>query len=149
MDSFSQTLTLITQGQGDCNIFVFLESNPSIFDVVRVRVSSIVRPLSPVVLHVGGVVNFKVINPDEGHSQFSEPGQGAQWQTGDNSILKIDSETGRAFGRSEGHTEIILSNHVNAASLVHVGKIQFGQIEHKYPLVLNTDEKVGTSSSSG
>jgi len=36
---------------------------------------------------------------------------------------------------------VILSNHVNAASIVHVGKIQFGQIEHKFPLVLNTDEK--------
>jgi hypothetical protein len=73
VDSFGQTLTLNTQGQGDCIIVVYLESNPSIFDVVRVRVSSIVRPLSPVILHVGSVVNFKVINPDEGNSEFQQP----------------------------------------------------------------------------
>jgi hypothetical protein len=36
---------------------------------------------------------------------------------------------------------------VNAASIVHVGRIQFGQIEHKYPLILNTDEK--TASNGG
>ena len=41
---------------------------------------------------------------------------------------------------------MILSNHVNAASIVHVGKIQFGQIEHKHPLVVNTDEKSTTNN---
>ena len=150
IDSFTQTLSLKSQGQGDCNIFVYLESNPSIFDVLRVRVQSIVRPLSPVILHVGGVVNFKVINPDDGNSEFEETRQGAQWLSGDNSVLTIDSDTGRAYGRSEGRTEVILSNHVNAASIVHIGKIQFGQIEHKHALALNTDEnKSGAVGASG
>lgn len=70
IDSFTQTMSLVTQGQGDCNILVYLENHPEIYDIIRVRVSSIVRPLSPVTLHVGGVVNFKVINPDEGHNEF-------------------------------------------------------------------------------
>ena len=63
----------------------------------------------------------------------------------DNSTLTIDSVTGRAYGRSEGRAEVIISDH--ATSSVQVSKIQFGQIEHKNPLVLNTNEVQGKFSS--
>jgi hypothetical protein len=52
-------------GSGDCNIVVFLQDNPMIMDVVRVRVSSVVRPLSPVYLHLGGTVEFKILDDDD------------------------------------------------------------------------------------
>ena len=47
-------------GSGDCNIFMFLEEHPHIFDVIRVRVSGVVQPLSPVYLHLGGEINFRM-----------------------------------------------------------------------------------------
>lgn len=65
IDEMTQTLTINAQGSGDCSILVYLENNPLVFDVIKVRVSSIVRPLSPVFLHVGGQVEFKVTNPDD------------------------------------------------------------------------------------
>lgn len=65
IDSFAQKLTILTHGSGDCNILVYLENFPHIFDIIKVRVSSIVRPLSPVYLHIGGQVDFKVINTDD------------------------------------------------------------------------------------
>jgi hypothetical protein len=39
-------------------------NNKNVFDVFKVKVSSIVRPLSPVYLHVSGEIEFKVINPE-------------------------------------------------------------------------------------
>lgn len=33
--------------------------------MIKVKVSSIVRPFSPVYLHVGGEVEFRVINADD------------------------------------------------------------------------------------
>lgn len=34
----------------------------------------------------------------------------------------------------------MLSNHINAASIVHVGRVKEGQIQHQRDLVLNTDQ---------
>jgi hypothetical protein len=65
IDAMTQILTIDAVGSGDCAIYLYLESNPQIFDVIRVKVSSIVRPLSPVYLHIGGEVVFKVTNPDD------------------------------------------------------------------------------------
>jgi hypothetical protein len=61
----SQQITIEAQGSGDCIIYLYLMNNPQIFDIVRVKVSSVVRPLSPVHLHIGGTVEFIVINPED------------------------------------------------------------------------------------
>ena len=57
-------MTLTSQAQGDCNILIYLEDNPQVFDLVRVRVSSVVQPISPVHLHLGGQVEFRVMDSD-------------------------------------------------------------------------------------
>lgn len=90
------------------------------FDLIRVKVSSIVRPLSPVNLHVGGQVEFRAINPDDQSKDDT-----AHWKSSDASVLQIE-QSGRAVGLSEGRAEVMLSNHINAASIVHVGRILFG-----------------------
>jgi len=41
-----------------------MADRPHIFDVIRVRVSSIVKPLSPVYLHLGGEVEFRVASTE-------------------------------------------------------------------------------------
>ena len=51
-------------GSGDCNIFLYLEDHPNIFDVIRVRVSGVVQPASPVHIHLGGEINFRVESTD-------------------------------------------------------------------------------------
>jgi hypothetical protein len=43
-------------------VIVYLLSNPDhIYDVFRVKVTSIVKPPSPVSIHVGGQVTFKIM----------------------------------------------------------------------------------------
>jgi len=74
-------LTIDAQGSGDCSILIYLENNPMIFDVIKVKVSSIVRPLSPVHLHIGGEVEFKVTNPDD-HASLEDKSN-LQWKSSD------------------------------------------------------------------
>jgi hypothetical protein len=54
LGEFNQSLELKSKGSGECNIKVYLESSPHIFDIFHVKVSSVVKPSSPVFLHVGG-----------------------------------------------------------------------------------------------
>lgn len=145
IDEMSQTLTIEAQGSGECNVFVYLLSNPSIFDVFKVRVSSILRPLSPVNLHIGGSVSFAVMNPDDQAGADSSR-QGMNWKSSDPSILQVGSTNGKGTGMGEGRVEVSLQNYINAASIVHVGKIAFGQIEQKSALTLNTDETMVQSN---
>jgi hypothetical protein len=43
-----------------------------------------------------------------------------------NKIQISNSTTGKAKGLRQGRAEVMLSNHVNAASIVHVGTIKYG-----------------------
>jgi len=65
LDHFNQTITLTGQGSGDCNIVLYMADRPHIFDIIRVRVCSIVKPLSPVFLHLGGEVDFRVASTEQ------------------------------------------------------------------------------------
>lgn len=82
-------------------------------------------------------MEFKVINPDESRDDIT---QGATWKSSEPGVLQIDATNGKALARGEGKADVLLSNHINAASIVHVSRIQFGQVEQKNGLVLNTDE---------
>ena len=62
LDQFNSTLTLQSEGSGECNVVLYLISNPAIFDVFRVRVATIVQPSSPVYLHVGSEISFKIVS---------------------------------------------------------------------------------------
>ena len=73
-------------GSGDCNIVVFLQDNSMIMDVVRVRVSSVVRPLSPVYLHLGGTVEFRILDDDDYKQNQNLQGNNV-WKSSDSNIL--------------------------------------------------------------
>ena len=93
LDYFNQTMTIVSEGSGDCNIVVFLEDHPHIFDVVRVRVSSIVQPLSPVYLHLGGQVEFRVESTESTQKSVSHA-HGIRWSSSNAAILGIDQVSG-------------------------------------------------------
>jgi hypothetical protein len=59
-----------------------MANNRNIYDVFKVKVSSIVQPLSPVYLHLGGDIEFKVINPDNKDATY-ESNQKVSWQSKD------------------------------------------------------------------
>jgi hypothetical protein len=54
LDQYNSTIIMNAEGSGECNVLVYLIKNPQIYDVFRVRVSSVVKPYSPVHVHVGG-----------------------------------------------------------------------------------------------
>lgn len=122
---------------------IYLENNPIIFDVIKVKVSSIVRPLSPVHLHIGGEVEFKMVNPDyQGLLDDKKLG----WKSTEPTILRFDDNSGKAFGLQEGRADVHLSNQNSAASIVHVGRVnKFAQIEQNKQLVLDTDKNEAES----
>ena len=53
LDDKNQSLLLKAEGSGESNVVVYLVKQPHIYDVFRVRVSSVVKPPSPVQVHVG------------------------------------------------------------------------------------------------
>jgi hypothetical protein len=57
-----------------------------IMDVVRVRVSSVVRPLSPVYLHLGGTVEFRILDDDDYKQNQNLQGNNV-WKSSDSNIL--------------------------------------------------------------
>lgn len=128
LDNFNQTLSLRAEGSGECNLKVYLVKYPHIYDIFKVRVSSVVKPQSPVHLHIGGEVKFKVM--DSNTEIKSETG-GLIWSTNNPSILEINQVTGeaKASGGKEGRAEILLSNHINAASIVQISKVKIAEVD--------------------
>lgn len=144
LDYFNQTITLTGQGSGDCNIVLYMADRPHIFDVIRVRVCSIVKPLSPVYLHLGGEVEFRVASTEnhmlDDKSKVIEAQNRPRWTSNNPLILDINPSSGKSRGLSEGRADVLLSNHVNAASIVHVSKVQNAVVEYVGPMLINTDD---------
>lgn len=59
MDYYNASLTVRALGLGSSNIHVFIPGKEYIFDLIKVHVTSIIEPVSPVFVHVGGTVQFK------------------------------------------------------------------------------------------
>jgi hypothetical protein len=48
LDLYNSTINIKAEGSGECNVVIYLVKNPNIYDVFKVRVSSVVKPYSPV-----------------------------------------------------------------------------------------------------
>lgn len=132
------------EGSGECNVIIYLVKQPQIYDVYRVRVSSVVKPYSPVNLHVGGHVSFKIM--DQNAADYStKKDSTAVWSSNNPSVLDINQATGEARGLSEGRAEILLSNHISAASIAQVSRVKHAEVDDQSRklLVINTDEYTG------
>jgi len=58
--------------------------------------------------------------------------------------LDINSKTGVAEANAEGKAEVILNQHSNAASIVHISKVQSGIVDPTSSLAINKDSGSGT-----
>lgn len=69
----------------------------------------------------------------------------ATWSSNNPSVLDINQASGEARGLSEGRAEILLSNHISAASIVVVSKVQHAEIDElsRKNLIINTDDYSG------
>jgi hypothetical protein len=60
-------------------------------------------------------------------------------------MLDINQKTGYARALNEGKVDILLSNNINAASIVHVSKVKLAEVDQtsRKNLVINTDDYQG------
>jgi len=65
LNEFNSSLQLKAEGSGECNVVVYLLKQPQIYDIFKVRVQSVVKPHSPVNVHVGGEISFKIMNDNQ------------------------------------------------------------------------------------
>lgn len=87
LDAFNSTLTLKSLNSGECNVIIYLEEDPSIYDVFRVRVATLLQPSSPVYLHTGSRVNFKIVEY-QSHFKGGEAQQLA-WSSTNSSVISV------------------------------------------------------------
>ena len=129
LDQFNQTIIMSAEGSGECNVMIYLIKTPQIYDIFRVRVSSVVKPFSPVHVHVGGNIQFKIM--DQGEVQYTQSLSADQniWSSNQPHILEVNQRSGFATALQEGKSEILLSNNINAASLVHVSRVKHAEID--------------------
>ncbi len=59
LDYYNSTLTVRALELGSSNIHIFLTGKEYVFDLIRVHVTSVIEPVSPVFVHVGGTVQFR------------------------------------------------------------------------------------------
>ena len=59
LENRNSTLRIHSQYVGDTIIKVFLTKNPSVKDILKVSVSSVMKPVSPINLHLGGEIQFE------------------------------------------------------------------------------------------
>lgn len=104
----------------------------------KVRVSSVVKPPSPVILHVGGEVKFKIMDS----SEYTARTEGVIWSSNNPGVIDINQKSGEARGLQEGRAEILLSNHITAASIIQVSKVRSASIDEvsRKNLIINTDD---------
>jgi len=95
LDEFNSTLILEAQGSGECNVVVYLNERPEVFDVIKVRVTSVVSPPSPITLHVGGEVLFQVIDEEQTWSA-EQAAFKPTWSSSQPSTLGIHHSSGSA-----------------------------------------------------
>lgn len=86
------------------------------------------------------------MNPADKSASGSTPQ--VLWSSSNPSVLSVEPQTGKAFGAREGKVDVMLSNHLNAASIVHVSKVAYGQLDQKSSLIINADDR-GSYLGSG
>jgi hypothetical protein len=102
-------------------VVVYLQNDPRIFDIFKVRVATIVEPSSNVHLYVGSEVQFKIVASKLDQLEAA----GLTWFSTNQNVLDVNHLEGSAIARSEGKAEIKLQNSNNdiTVSQVEVSKI--------------------------
>lgn len=96
--------------------------------------ATIVQPTSPVDLHIGSQVHFKIVGDQMQNDALT-------WSSSNQKVLKIDQNDGSAQALGEGRADILLGDSSSAASIVHVKKVTHAELEQpQTDLQLNIDD---------
>eukprot|EP01022_Parablepharisma_sp_SALTPOND_P034856 TRINITY_DN932_c0_g1_i1.p1 TRINITY_DN932_c0_g1~~TRINITY_DN932_c0_g1_i1.p1 ORF type:complete len:2036 (-),score=158.71 TRINITY_DN932_c0_g1_i1:14-6121(-) len=118
LDYYNGTLTVRALSLGTSNIHIFMPGRERTFDLVKVHVTSIIEPVSPVFVHIGGTVQFKTSH------NYSGLGK-AVWGSEDPSILEVNSVTGLGKARNEGITNVHINDTIHLTTSVTCGKVKY------------------------
>ena len=67
------------------------------------------------------------------------------WSSNNPYVLDINQKTGVAHSLNEGRADVLLSNNINSASIVHVSKVKLAEVDQasRKNLIINTDDYQG------
>jgi len=118
LDYYNSTLTVRALSLGSSNIHIFFPGREDIFDLVRVHVTSVIEPVSPVFVHVGGTVQFRT---SFNYSSLGRP----VWGSEDPTILEVNPVTGLGKARNEGATNVHINDTIHLTTSVTCGRVKY------------------------
>ena len=110
----SQALYLKGKAFGTVFCTVYLKDKPDIYDQIIVTVGSVISPQSPIAVHIGGVINFKV------SEKLRNDAQKSKWFSEDSDIIWIESQSGKAKAMKTGTIYIQYKDVIEYKSYVTV-----------------------------
>lgn len=102
-DDTQSNIIISAQSAGSTYIILYLESNPTVYDIFRVEVGSVVVPSGHVKVHKGGQVHFVLTNS-------KIPKERIIWTTDNHNVLDIDSHSGVSQARALGTANVVLKD---------------------------------------
>lgn len=81
LDFYNSTLSIRAIGLGESTLHLYLTGENYIFDIIKVHVTSVIEPMSPVFVHLGGTIQFK---SGQEHAGIEK----AVWSSEDSSIIE-------------------------------------------------------------
>ena len=134
LENRNSTLRIYSQYAGDTIIKVFLNKNAKVKDVLKVSVTSVMKPVSPVHLHLGGEVQFETT-----HS--TPAGVVGLWSTENPTVLTV-SDKGLARSLQEGDTYVhYREKSMDLRSLVSVQRVRSVELGPSAPSVITNYER--------
>ena len=76
-------------------------------------------------LHIGSDVQFKILS----NSADNLHRESMTWTSSNPRVLDINSIDGSAVARQEGKADIMISDSINAVSIVHVSKVKHAELD--------------------
>ena len=134
LENRNTTLKIHSQYVGDTIVKVFLTNNPSVKDLIKVSVSSVMKPVSPINLHLGGEIQFETT-----HS--TPAGVTGTWASENSNIVDV-SDRGYARSLQEGDTYVhYREKSMDLKSLVVINKVKAIELGHDAPTLITNYEK--------
>jgi nuclear pore complex protein Nup210 len=134
LENRNTTLKIYSQYAGDTIVKVFLNKNPKVKDVLKISVNSVMKPVSPVLLHLGGEVQFETT-----HS--TPAGVVGVWTVENTNILSV-TDKGLAKSLQEGDTFVhYREKSMDLRSLVSVQKVKSLELGLNSPTVISNYER--------
>ena len=124
LDYFNSTISISAVGLGASVIHVYYtDKERLLLDIIKIHVSSIIEPIGPIEVHLGGTVKFKTT------SNYTQTNK-ASWESENTKIMSVDSRNGFGKAAGEGKTTIHINDTIQLSTSVSVLKIKQIKVEN-------------------